>query len=190
MSKNVNTNQELAEGIRSGDRLIFERLFRLHYTPLTSYARYILKNPTIAEEMVQEIFLKLWENHSAIIIGISVKAYLYRAVHNHCVNYIKNARINARLSEEAIREMRYHADLALQNFSEELLEKMVTTELEVKLNDAIEKLPPQCREIFQLSRKDDLSYIQIALKLGLSVNTIKTQIMRALERLREVYKKN
>jgi RNA polymerase sigma-70 factor, ECF subfamily len=188
MAEDFSSNIAMAKGIRSGDRIVFERLFRLYYTPLTSYARFILKNPVIAEEMVQEVFLKLWENHTAITIGISVKAYLYRAVHNHCVNFIKNSRVNARLSEEAIREMSYHADLALQNFSEELLDKLAATELEVYLNDVIEKLPSQCREIFLLNRQEDLSYSQIAIKLGLSINTVKTQIMRALERLRKAHK--
>jgi RNA polymerase sigma-70 factor, ECF subfamily len=189
MSEKTTANISIAEGLHAGDSKVFEQLFRLHFVPLSSYARFILKNPVIAEEMVQDVFLKLWENHSSIFIGTSVKAYLYRAVHNHCVNYIKNARVNARLSEEAIKEMSYHAELALQNFSEEILEKLATAELEDHLNSVIKSLPTQCREIFLLNRQEDLSYTQIALKLGISVNTVKTQIMRALDRLREAYKK-
>lgn len=188
MTEKTTSNQEMAEGIRSGDRRIFEQLFRTHYSSLKAFARFILKNPTTAEELVQEVFMKLWENHSTIIIDTSVKAYLFRSVHNQCVNYIKNARVNSRLSEEAFRELSFHANLALQNFSEELLEKLITEELQVYLNNVIESLPAQCREVFQLSRHDNLTYHQIGLKLNISVNTVKTQIMRALDRLREAYK--
>ncbi len=183
------TNKELANGIRVGDHKVFEQLFRLYYAPLKSYARFILKNPIVAEELVQEIFIKIYENHSVINIDTSVKAYLYRTVHNQSVNYIKNSRVKLRLTEEAYREIIYHADLAIQNFSEELLDNLATSELENHLNKVIESLPTQCREIFLLNRQDELSYTQIASKLGISANTVKTQIMRALERLREAFKK-
>lgn len=182
------TDIEIIEGIRLGNRKAFEHLFHLYYTPLKSYARFILKNPSTAEEMVQELFLKLWETHSTIKISTSLKAYLFRAVHNQCINYIKSARVNLRLSEEAIKEMNYHANIALQNFSEEQLEMLATAELETHLDGVIEQLPPQCREIFLLNRHQDLSYSQIAQKMGITNNTVKTQIMRALDRLREAYR--
>jgi RNA polymerase sigma-70 factor, ECF subfamily len=188
MTENVDKNLTSAKDIRLGDRAVFEQLFRSYCAPLTSYARFILKDAFVAEEIVQEVFLKLWENHDTIMIGISAKAYLYRAVHNHCVNYIKNARVNSRLSEEVVKEMIFHAELALRNFSESALEKLVVQELEDNLSGVIERLPLQCREIFLLNRQEELSYTQIASKLGISVNTVKTQIMRALDRLREAYK--
>lgn len=188
MEEKTFLNRDLAEGIRSGDRRVFEHLFRLYYSSLKSYARLILKNPTVAEEMVQEVFVKLWETHSLILIESSVKAYLFRCVHNQCVNYIKNSRVNSRLTTEALNEMAYHAELVLQNFSEELLEKLITAEQEEHLNNVIEGLPAQCREIYLLSRQENLTYIQIGNKLGLSVNTVKTQISRALTRLKEMHK--
>lgn len=182
------TNFEIAEGIRSRDRKIFEFLFKKYFNPLASYARFILKSQVISEEITQEVFLKLWENAASIRIDSSVRAYLYRSIHNHCLNYIKSCKTDKSQAFVTV-DVNLHPDIALSHLSEDLLEKLTTTELESYLNHTIDRLPGQCREIFLLNRNEDLSYPQIASKLNISVNTVKTQIMRALEKLREAYKK-
>ncbi|NJO68573.1 MAG: RNA polymerase sigma-70 factor [Bacteroidetes bacterium] len=176
-------------GLQPDNRRILEQLFRSYYPSLFSYARILLKDASLAEDAVQDVFLKLLENHSIIIIDSTAKAYLIRAVHNYCINYLKSSEVNRRLSEEALRELKFHADLATFDLSDEVLLKLSTSELNTYLNKAIDALPQQCRQIFLLNRQASLSYTQISQKLGISYDTVKSQIMKALDRLRDAYKK-
>ncbi|NJO68593.1 MAG: hypothetical protein HC830_04325 [Bacteroidetes bacterium] len=109
------TNLEISEGIRSRDRKVFEFLFRKYFVSLTAYAKFIVKNHIISEEIAQEVFLKLWESAASINIDSSAKAYLYRSVHNHCLNYIKSCKTEKAQTLITV-DMSVHADIALSHF--------------------------------------------------------------------------
>jgi RNA polymerase sigma-70 factor (ECF subfamily) len=156
---------------------LFEQVFRSHFKNLHAYACTILRDPTAAEEIVQNIFVKLWEKKEDIEIRENISVYLYRAVHNESLNHLKHLKVKAAYQSYA---MRRHTP----NDHEKASEKVTAGELEQNLQKALHELPEQCRTIFQLSRFEDLKYREIADKLGLSVKTVENQMGKALRLLR------
>ena len=155
----------------------FEQVFKSHFKGLHSYACTITRDPPTAEEIVQGIFVKLWEKRQDIDIRESISTYLYRAVHNESLNYLKHLKVRAVHQSYTMR----------QNKSPDpgkAAEKIALSELEQRLEKALRELPEQCRTIFQLSRFEDLKYKDIADKLGLSIKTVENQMGKALKLLR------
>jgi len=156
---------------------LFEQVFKSHFKSLHSYACTIMRDPMPAEEIVQNIFLKLWEKKEEITIKENISVYLYRAVHNESLNYLRHRKVRSAYQSYAMRQHK-------QTEQEKPAEKVVMKELEKKLEVALQELPEQCRTIFQLSRFEDLKYREIADRLGLSVKTIENQMGKALKLLR------
>lgn len=154
----------------------FETLFKLHFKALHAYAITILRDEEDAEEIVQQVFLKLWEKRHSLSIEISVKAYLYKAVYHHCLNHLRD--FNTRLKHQG--EVQRMTDLHDQPASAGI----EMNELQQRLNKAMNELPEQCRTIFQLSRFENLKYREIAVQLGLSVKTVENQMGKALKTMR------
>src|SRR5690606_39051004 len=168
--------QNLFDKIKTGDEKAFEALFRHFYPHLCLYATQILKNTSAAEEIVQELFVRLWEKREKTEIETSVKNYLFRAVKNHCLNYIKHNQIKNEYSQKILAETDiFSAD---DNFDTQ-------TELFQKIEESIAELPEKRQEIFRLSRKEGLKYREIAEKMNISVKTVETQMGLAIKTLRE-----
>jgi len=174
--------------MRDGNKEAFRSLFDRYYTPLCSYAVTLVKFPEPAEEIVQETFIRIWENRSKLNIDVSLQAYLYRSIHNNCVTYFRNQAIDAKRSKIITEEISHHAELATFNFTDDILDSIISGELEVYLDQVIGDLPEQCHKIFCMSRNDNLTYQEIGEKLGISVNTVKKQLSRAFDKLREAIK--
>jgi RNA polymerase sigma-70 factor (ECF subfamily) len=155
----------------------FEQLFKEHFKNLYAYAFTILKNEAIAEEIVQNVFYKIWEKKVPDTIETSLKAYLYKAVYHESLNYLKHQKIKARYQLYVMHQTNNHND---QGASRKILVK----ELEEKIRDAMNALPQQCRTIFQLSRFEGLKYQEIADQLGISIKTVENQMGKALKQLR------
>lgn len=156
---------------------IFEQVFKGHFKSLHAYACTIIRDAEPAEEIVQGVFLKLWEKKEELTIRENVSAYLYRAVHNESLNYLRHQKVRMAYQSHVMREQK-------QNEAGKPAEKVIMGELEKKLDEALRDLPEQCRTIFQLSRFEDLKYKEIAERLGLSVKTIENQMGKALKLLR------
>src|SRR5689334_11084883 len=129
-------------------------MFKNHYGALCTYANNMLKDGDVAEEIVQNMFVKLWEKRETLDINISVKSYLFRSVHNFCLNSIKHEKIKDQYKA-------YNAEQYNQNF-DSATQKIYGDELEVRIQKAIEKLPEQCKIIFRMSRFEELKYKEIA----------------------------
>ena len=185
MKKEEILNTELIERIKQGDQRAFELLFKLYHTPLCNYAKVYVKHLDIADDIVQDTFIRIWESRSGLDPCQSLKAYLYRSVHNNCINHFRKKQVDNRLTKEYQAEIRQRIELLERNFSESSLDRLVAQELEISIQKSIDGLPGQCREVFILSRYNDLSYQQIADKLSVSINTVKTQLSRALNKIRE-----
>jgi len=125
---------ELINLIRSGDKNAFARLFEQYYNPLSNYAVTILKYPEIAEEVVQETFIKIWENRQSLNIDISLHAYLYRSVHNNCISYCRNQVIKQNHYKKICDEIVLHAEIANRYLSGNMLESIINGELEEFIN--------------------------------------------------------
>jgi len=172
---------ELAEidrfkAIQEGDETAFEMIFKSHYEPLCNYAYSFLQDRDEAEETVQATFLNVWEKKERIVIETSLKAYLYRAVRNSCLNVIKHAKIKKKHSDEA--------GLTLESSSDSVSQSVISSELDQKIGDALMALPEQCRLIFKMSRFEELKYSEIAAQLNISIKTVENQIGKALKIMR------
>lgn len=170
------TQTSITPVIRIYDDASFERLFKKHYRELHAYASVILKDGDMAEEMVQNMFLKFWEKRELLQIKSSIKAYLYKCTHNDCLNYIKHQKIKTKYIEFAM--------YTSNDQHEPASAKAELTELEQKLSDALNELPEHCRTIFQMSRFEELKYKEIANELGISIKTVENQMGKALKILR------
>lgn len=168
--------QLLLQQIRSGDEMAFEKLFHQFYERLARYAWTILEDTDAAEEIVQDIFVKFWENRSDIEIHTALRPYLFKAVHNRCLNVISHLNVRRDYQKE-------------QTFAEPTMHWPVTDQLNEKelrnrIFQAMEKLPPECRKVFRLSRFEELSYREISEFLNISVKTVENQMGKALRIMR------
>jgi len=161
----------------------FKDLFGLYYVPLCYYVRKYRLDSYEAEEVVQQIFLKLWENKDQIIIEKSISAYLYQSVRNQSINFLRQKLITSKNKESYTQKLRY-AEVFDAISEENGSSVLLAQELEGQINLAIDGLPGKCREIFMLSRKENLSVKEIAEQLDVSVNTVQKQISIALAKLR------
>ena len=179
--------QEIIESLSNDNVKSFELLFKAYYTRLCHYAHSFVSDNMAAGDLVKDVFLKLWENRKSIVITVSLSSYLYRSVHNQCLNYI--ARTGKKLArfQNSIDET-IAAGVYVPVSTDYPTANLLSKELESHLEQAIKKLPDHCREIFILSRVENLSHQQIAEKLNISENTVKVQIYRALNKLRKELK--
>jgi RNA polymerase sigma-70 factor, ECF subfamily len=167
---------QVLTAIQQGNERVFEEVFRKHYASLCAHARSVLRDADDAEEMVQNVFVTLWEKREQIEITQSLKSYLFRSVHNHCLNRIKHLKIREQHQQHVL----FYQDETYESVSETVYKN----ELETELGKAIKKLPEQCRLIFKMSRFEELKYQEIADQLSLSVKTVENQIGKALKILR------
>ncbi|HEU5168489.1 MAG TPA: RNA polymerase sigma-70 factor [Chitinophagaceae bacterium] len=170
-------NEAIGTLLAQRDETAFEQVFKTHFKRLHAYAFTILRDEVEAEEMVQQVFFKLWERNENLSLTGSVSAYLYRAVHNECLNYLKHQKVRS--------NHQLHVAYSMKNEVEHPAKKVMAGELEKKIHTALNELPEQCRTIFQMSRFDELKYREIADKLGISIKTVENQMGKALKLLRE-----
>jgi len=155
---------------------VFEDVYKTHFRALHAYAHSILADREQAEEMVQQVFLKLWEKKANLEINSSLQAYLYRSVYNESINFLKHEKVK----QAHVSFVKHTTNESSGNHHKNI----DTKELEEKIRIALNKLPEQCRTIFQLSRYEELKYKEIAERLQLSVKTIENQMGKALKIMR------
>ena len=160
--------------IAAGDQLAFEQLFREQYRPLCAFARQYLKDPEKGEDLVQDLFLRLWQDREKVSVTTSVKSYLFASVRNRCLNALAVQSQMRPLDEEA--DDRSHDDVVDED------ERTLRL---ARVQAAIEALPEERGRIFKLSRYEGLKYHEIAERLGISPKTVENQMGRALKTLRE-----
>lgn len=169
-------DEQMALRLTKRDNAAFEQVFKTHYKNLHSYAFTILKDESEAEEMVQQVFFKLWDRSEHLSFSGSIAAYLYRAVHNESLNFLKHEKVKE--------SHRLHVAYSMKNKSEQPQAKLMGKELEGKYREALNELPEQCRTVFQMSRFEDMKYKEIADKLDISVKTVENHMGKALKLLR------
>jgi len=177
------TEIEIAIRINKGDLSAFQWLYAQYYAALCIYAKRFTRDKEVAEEVVQDIFLKLWEQQGQHTITGSIKAYLFTAVRNRCLDHLKHLQIVNKFNTHYTNLLKEAEDLYI--FSQESGEAiMIADEFEKSVQDAIDSLPEQCRKIFTLSRFEGLRHRDIAENLGVKLNTVQKQMSIALEKLR------
>ncbi|MBK6640598.1 MAG: RNA polymerase sigma-70 factor [Bacteroidetes bacterium] len=167
---------EILAGLKKSDKQVFEQLFRSCYAPLCIYAAGIVSDKDEAEDIVQQTMITFWEKRETIEISTSVKSYLYRAVHNQALNKIRHDKVRQVYSKDV--------QSAGEQESEAASGKILQQEMQTKIAEAINQLPDQCRTVFQLSRFENLKYLEIANHLGISVKTVENHMGKALRLMR------
>ncbi len=173
----------LVRELKAGDQHAFDTIFKSFYKLLCREARGFFRNDHVVEEVVCDVFLKLWNNKSELVITGSLRDYLVKSVYNNCINYYRAQKVQEKLKTEVDEQQKRR--YALMDLGQDPLEYIITNELEEKVNEAIETLPPRYREAFKLSRYSNMKYEEIAQEMGISVNGVKINIKKALEHLRE-----
>ena len=173
-------SKDIISDLRNGNKSVFEELYRNNYTPLLYFCIRYVENIDEAEEIVQGVFVKLWEKHSEIKITSSLSSYLHRAVQNSALNHLNRRKI---LNKYVISQ---NKDINI-TFTDphKTLENIEVRQIIMR---AILELPEKRREIFELSRFEGMKYKNIAKHLSISVKTVENQMTKALKYLRIVLK--
>lgn len=162
-----------------GDKVAFEKIFRTYYKQLTGYAYTFVRCGEHAEDIVQTVFLRIWSNKETWDPPGKVKPYLFAAVKNEALNEIRHKKIQND-SEEKLLEL--FTELKSNSYHEKDTD---LEELRETIQKEIDRLPLRCKEIFLLNRTSGLTYTEIADYLDISINTVNTQMGRALKMLRK-----
>jgi len=151
----------------------FEDIFKQHYSGLVVYANKYVGIKQVAEDIVQDFFFDLWNKRESILIQSNIKSFLFQSIKNNCLNYLS-------------REKKDYKELDSNTFKEQELSFQIEhIERNKMIYDLIEKIPEQRRHIFKLCCIEGLKYREVAEDLGISINTVKTQMGRALSELRK-----
>lgn len=152
----------------------FKMVFHTYYNSLCNYAFTFVKEEDVSEDIVQEVFMRVWEGRRELLLEDSVRYYLFTAVRNNSITHLrqkKNSAVTTWNGEEIMNEPAPER-------------KEAEPDQRLLLQKAIGQLPPKCREVFLLSRLSGLTYKEIASSLGISVKTVENQLGKALKILR------
>lgn len=163
--------------LANGDHASYQKLFYQFYKELCRFGLKYVRNEEIAEEIVQDVFIYLWEKREIINISVSFKSYLYTAVRNKSINYLK-----LQLPKDQAKDDITNYEIA---GSSNIEADITYVELCQKVDAAIDTLPNKCKTIFVMSREAGLTYKEIAEKLEISTKTVENQMVIALRKLRE-----
>jgi len=175
--KEVDIDSELFKRIRKSDENAFRELFMKYFSRLCAFVQTILRVEEKAQDVVQKVFVKLWEKRTLLLITENVFGYLMTSCKNESFNLIKMEKTREKY------EHTYASDYQ-QTMQYELKENSGSN-ISTLVNQAIENLPDKCKEIYTLSKKEGLSYLEIAQFLKISEKTVENQIGIALRKLRE-----
>ena len=169
--------------IKEGENHALEQVYKAAFRSLVNYASEITGQTYLAEEIVQDVFLKIWQNRSELSINGSFKAYLYKSVHNHALNVIRQQKARKESVNTLVPETAWKFIAETYDLNDYLIDRIFADETEILVEQAIKELPEQCRKVFMLSRFDGLKNSEIAEQLGLSENTVKAHIYTALQKV-------
>ncbi|MEL7147145.1 MAG: RNA polymerase sigma-70 factor [Bacteroidota bacterium] len=175
--KETDIDQQLFERIRSGDEGAFRVLFMKYFARLCAFVHTIVRAEQKAQDVVQKVFVKLWEKRKFLMIAKTVFGYLMSSCKNEAFNYLKMEKTRQKYEEQ------YATDYQAAEAYEMRIGE--GGEIGFLVNRAIEELPEKCKQIYTLSKKDGLSYKEIADFLKISEKTVENQIGIALRKLRE-----
>lgn len=165
--------ERIWKSIQEKDKGTFERYYKEHFRSFFLMSCKYLRDPARAEEIVNDVFLKIWEDGDKIRIESSLKSYLYKAIINRSINVLNKSK------KDLIRRTDLN-DIPEESYE---LRQIEENELSVKIYAAIDKLPDQYKRVFEMSRFEELKQQEIAEKLGISVKTVKNHITIALKQL-------
>lgn len=174
---------ELFDQIKSGDQKAFELLFAVYFPRLNDFARKVVKDDVISQDIVQEVFVKVWEKRNKIE-SINLEAFFFRLVRNRCIDYINHLKIVNNRMQEIHLSSKYE-ELYRIDFAGNEPYVLIEQELKIKIEKTIHSLPDRCREVFILSRMDGLKNKEIAEKLDINIKNVERHLARAMQSFRK-----
>ena len=176
------SEHDLIERLNGGDMGAFREIYRKYNPVMQGYASKFTDSAT-AEDLVQDVFMRIWANHESSPVNESLQAYLFRSVRNRCINHLEHLKITA---DYEAREM---IDLQIReaDFYQSPEQLFIRKEQLEQVRQEIEKLPVKSRRAFKMAYEDGMKASEIAKELRLSVRTVETQIYQALKTLREKF---
>jgi RNA polymerase sigma-70 factor (ECF subfamily) len=183
MSQTETYNEKLlVTELKFGNEKAFTKLFDTYRNILYKYCYGMVCSKPYAEEIIQDVFLTVWEKREALNPDLSFKSFLFTITRNNTISFLKRAAKSEKIREEIFYSSQKYANPADLHIREEEVDKIK--------KEALDLLPPRRRLIFEMSRNDGKSYEEIATELGISVNTVRNQMSKALETLRDFLLKN
>jgi len=179
-----NQLQIILQNIAGSDQLAFRQVYHCFHKKLFHFAFALVKTKEAAEEIVEDVFIRLWNNRASITSINNLKIYLYTATKNTALNYL------SKKARESVTEPFDNIDIELSETAISPEEILITAEIYKNIRDAVEALPPRCKMIFKLIREDGLRYKEVAEILNISVNTIDAQMAIAVKRIAEAVRKD
>jgi len=170
------TDNELAVFIKKNDQVAYTEIFLRYSKLLVAHAYRLLGDQDEANDLVQDVFLTLWQNRENLALTNSLSSYLYIATRNRVFNRISHQKIVAKYADSIVSFMEVG-----QAITDELIR---AKELAIIIEQEIAALPPKMREVFLLNKREELSYKEIALKLHITDKTAKQQVYNAVKNLR------
>lgn len=169
----MSQDQILFECVKKDNQQALEQLFQKYYFDLCLYAKKYVQSADLAEEVVADVFFKIWQNRKTLQINTSLKSYFFVATKNLSINVVNKAKseyLKQQITENAVNFSHLNTD-----------ESLHYNEVKTQIDQIIETLPPQRKIIFKLNRIDGLKYKEIADKLGISVSTVQKQMLEAIK---------
>ena len=171
----------LADSLREGDKKAYEYVFDTYYTSLVDYAWRILHDEEAAEDIVQSLFMKIYEERETLTFSPPLKPYLFSSVYKRCLNELRHKKIVDAFVDKSIID--FYSRQVIQTPDEEINMRM--KEVKKYLDEAVEALPTKCRDIYRLKYEQGLSNAEIAEMYAISPKTVEAQTTKALSRLRK-----
>jgi RNA polymerase sigma-70 factor (ECF subfamily) len=177
----MNTNQSYIELLQQkialfDDQQSYNELFLHFYASLQQFAFLYIQSKQLSEEIVSDVFIKIWEKRKTLHNIGNLKLYLFTSTRNTAINYLKKQK-----GQQHIAAQDYWIELNSVYFDPEKL--MITAEMVTKIHKAIQSLPPKCKMIFKLIKEEGLKYKEVAALLNLSVKTVENQMTLALKKI-------
>lgn len=174
-------DKNIIEQLKNGDEKTFKYIYEKHYVYLCRLAAQLLNDNSLAEEIVDDVIFYLWEHRTELEISVSLRAYLIRSVRNRCLNEINSLR-NRTVSSFSSVTPEENLNFLETMLVDELhpLGNLIQQEMQIELKRCIHNLPNECRTVFLKSRFEGKKYVEISDELGISINTVKYHITKAL----------
>lgn len=173
---NLSEDQSYISGLRKQETRVYEIVFKKYYQPLVIFVMRHVGDEDVAKDIVQDIFFKLFENSRSLPDNFRLKSWFYKVARNTAVDYLRHLQV-----EDRYKFLMAEAIVNIPDMDEEIDEDVYN-----KVNLAIESLPEQCKLIIKLNVLEGKKYLEIAEELGITINTIRTQVSRGYKKLREI----
>jgi RNA polymerase sigma-70 factor (ECF subfamily) len=174
-------NTVLMESLINGEEKAYKFLLNKFHRKLNAYALTLVNDHSMAQDIVQNVFLKTWKNRNKLNPEFSIQSFLYKSIYNEFINSYQQNRAMMLLQQKYVESMHQ----VVETTDESSIEQMLTI-----INREIEYLPPKCQQVFILSKKEGLTNIEIAEHLDVSIKTVEAQISKAFKILKEKLKDN